>query len=88
MGDNTWTVAITDVDGQPLADASFTAITPFMPDHGHGTPVEAIATATANPGEFTLTPVNLFMAGLWEVTLDIDAGGGTTDAVVFAFCVE
>ncbi len=59
-----------------------------MPDHGHGTPIEAAATPTQNPGEFTVTPVNLFMAGLWEVTLDIDAGAGTTDQVVFAFCVE
>lgn len=88
MGDNTWTVTVSDPGGEPLADASITAVTPKMPDHGHGTPVEAVATATANPGEFTITPVNLFMAGYWEVTLDIDAGGGTTDSVVFAFCVE
>lgn len=87
-GDNSWTVALTDGGGQPLADASITTVTPWMPDHDHGTPVEALVEATANPGEFVLAPVNLFMSGLWEVTLDIDAGAGTTDQVVFAFCVE
>lgn len=81
MGDNTWMVSLSD------PDASVTAVTPYMPDHGHGTPVEAIVNAT-DPGEFTITPVNLFMAGLWEVTLDILTGAGTTEQVVFAFCVE
>jgi hypothetical protein len=86
--DNTWTVALTDAGGQPLADASITAAVPWMPDHGHGTAVEAFATATENPGEFVITPVNLHMSGLWEVTLDIEVQAGTTEQVVFAFCVE
>jgi hypothetical protein len=58
-----------------------------MPDHEHGTPIEAAASATGNPGEFEITPVNLFMSGLWQVTLDIEEGTAT-DEVVFAFCVE
>ncbi|MFO7561541.1 MAG: FixH family protein [Enhygromyxa sp.] len=82
LGDNTWTVTLSE------PDASITAVTPFMPDHDHGTPVEAIVTATANPGEFEISPVNLFMAGLWEVTLDISTEAGTPEQVVFAFCVE
>jgi hypothetical protein len=81
-GDNTWTVTLSD------PTASITTVTPFMPDHEHGTAVEAVVSATANPGEFVLTPVNLFMSGLWEVTLDISTQAGTNDQVVFAFCVE
>jgi hypothetical protein len=88
IGDNTWTVAIADVGGQPLPDATITAVTPFMPDHGHGTAVEAFATPGDNAGEFILTPVNLHMAGLWEVTLDLDLGANATDQVVFSICVE
>lgn len=88
IDDNTWTVQISDPDGQPLTDASITTVTPMMPDHGHGTPSVATVTATGNPAEFEISPVNMFMAGLWEVTLDIDLGGGTTEQVVFAFCVE
>ncbi|HVH97254.1 MAG TPA: FixH family protein [Enhygromyxa sp.] len=86
-GDNTWTLAIADVEGQPLSNLTITAV-PWMPDHDHGTPVEATATATENPGEFVVTPVNLFMSGLWEVTLDIELQDGPSDQVVFAFCVE
>lgn len=82
LGDNTWTVTLSD------PDASITGATPFMPDHGHGTPVTAEVTPTGTPGEFTISPVNLFMAGLWEVTIDIITQAGTTDQVVFAFCVE
>lgn len=86
-GDNTWTVAITDPSDQPLADANITAVTPWMPDHGHGTPIEAVVSAGDNPGEFVITPINLFMSGLWEVTLDVEVGGAS-EAIVFAFCVE
>lgn len=88
MDDNTWVVELSDLAGQPLADPSISAVTPFMPDHGHGTPIVATATATDTPGQFQLTPINLFMAGFWQVTLDIDAGGGITDQVSFGFCVE
>jgi hypothetical protein len=81
-GDNTWTVMLSD------PTASITAAIPFMPDHEHGTAVEAVVSATANPGEYVIEPVNLFMSGLWEITLDISTQAGTTDEVVFAFCVE
>lgn len=87
-GDNTWTVALTDAGGQPLVDASITSVLPWMPDHGHGTAVEAKATATENPGEFVITPIDFHMNGLWEVTLDIQVQPDTTEQVVFAFCVE
>lgn len=87
-GDNTWTVALTNADGQPLADASISAVLPWMPDHGHGTAVEAFATATENAGEFVITPIDFHMNGLWEVSLDIAVQAGTTEQVVFAFCVE
>jgi subtilisin family serine protease len=82
LGDNNWTVTLSD------SSAGITAVTPFMPDHGHGTAVEAIITATDNAGEWTLSPVNLYMAGLWEVTIDLITQAGTTDQVVFSFCVE
>jgi hypothetical protein len=87
LDDNTWTVVVSDLDGQPLADASITAVIPRMPDHGHGTPIEALVSATDNPGEFTISPVNLFMAGFWEISFDLELAG-TSEQVVFGFCVE
>jgi hypothetical protein len=86
-GDNTWVVAVSDASG-PLADAQISEVTPFMPDHGHGTAVSAVVSATDSPGEFEIAPINLYMVGLWEVTLAIDVGDGTHDEVMFAFCVE
>jgi hypothetical protein len=85
-GDNTWVLSITDLGGAPL-DGLTIQVTPMMPDHGHGTAVVAEVMATGNPGEYTLTPVNLFMAGYWEVTLDVTSDAGQ-DSVMFGVCVE
>ncbi|HET6581844.1 MAG TPA: FixH family protein [Nannocystaceae bacterium] len=86
-GDNTWTFEVMDLDEQPM-DGMAVEATPFMPDHQHGTTVVATVTPGENPGEYVATPVNLWMAGLWEVTLDFTLPDMTTDSVVFRFCVD
>lgn len=85
-GDNTWVLAFSDDGGAPIDDLEI-VVTPTMPDHGHGTPVEAIVTPTTNPGEYSISPVNLFMAGYWEVALDVTSGEDQ-DSITFSFCVE
>lgn len=85
-GDNHWLVAVTDLAGQPIADLGLAAV-PFMPDHGHGSSRAVAVTPYGAPGQVRLSPVNLFMAGLWETTLTMNTPG-VEDAVVFAFCVE
>lgn len=85
--DNAWIVMVTDAaTGEPVADCLGEAI-PFMPDHMHGTSIEAHVTAGENPGEYVIDPVNLFMPGLWEVTLEFTCGE-VSDDVVFSFCVD
>jgi len=86
MDDNTWVLALTDADGMPVEDLDIVA-TPWMPDHDHGTPIEVEVSATGTPGEYELSPVNLFMAGYWEVTLDVSMGDDQ-DSMMFGFCVE
>jgi hypothetical protein len=86
-GDNTWTVMVMDANGAGMTDLSLAAV-PFMPDHMHGTTVETVVTPGPIPGEYVLDPVNLFMPGLWEVTLEMTAQDGTEDDVVFSFCVD
>ncbi len=81
-GDNRWTVQVTDDRGAAMTGLELSA-TPFMPDHMHGTTVETEVTELGD-GTYVLEPVNLFMPGLWEVTLEL----GTDDEVVFAFCVD
>lgn len=85
-GDNTWVLDFTDAQGMPLADLEI-VVTPMMPDHGHGTPINAVVTATDTAGRYEVTPVNLFMAGLWEITFDITVAG-QADSLMFGFCVE
>lgn len=90
-GDNTWTIQVSSMSagvvGNPVAGlASDMAATPFMPDHGHGTPVPvAISEDTANPGQYQLKPVNMWMPGYWETTIQV--AGNTTDTVVFKVCI-
>ena len=86
-GDNTWRVMVMDQGGAGMTDLAIAAA-PFMPDHQHGTTVKTEVTEGEIPGEYVLEPVNLFMPGLWEVTLAMTAPDGTDDDVVFRFCVD
>jgi len=75
-----WTLAVIGV---------LTSVVPRMPDHQHGT--TPVGMMPAGSGTYTLNPVNLYMAGYWEVTVNIsatDAGGTTTtDSAMFPLCV-
>lgn len=86
-GDNTWVLDFTDLTGAPLSDLTIVAI-PTMPDHGHGTPIDAVVTALDEAGRYQIAPVNLFMTGYWEVALDVTLAGGEQDSLMFGFCVE
>ena len=84
-GDNGWTLGVTD-DSGGLEGVSI-VVTPWMPDHGHGTPVPAEITEMGG-GDYQITPLNLYMAGLWEVTFALELGDGSTDEVMFSVCVD
>jgi hypothetical protein len=86
-GDNTWVLDFTDLDGAPLSNLELVAV-PMMPDHGHGTTINAVVTALDEPGRYQITPVNLFMTGYWETTIDVTLAGGEQDSLMFGFCVE
>lgn len=91
-GENTWVVMVTDSEGAPVSNAELEVV-PWMPDHGHGSSVIVEVEATQTPGEYRLSPIDLFMAGLWEVRLNFtlpasDDAAPAEDQVVFAFCVE
>jgi hypothetical protein len=88
-GDNTWLLQVNamsaGVVGSPMTGVAM-AVTPFMPDHGHGTPIPVNVTATATAGQYQLAPINMWMPGYWETTIQAQAGT-TTDTVVFKFCI-
>jgi hypothetical protein len=84
-GDNTWSIGLTDGAGAPITGAAVT-VTPFMPDHRHGTGIKAKITEQG-AGLYQATPVNLWMPGLWEITVAATPAGGAEDRAVFRFCI-
>lgn len=88
-GDNTWVIQINQmsggVAGAPVDGADMTA-TPFMPQHQHPSGKTVVIEPTGTAGQYELTPINFWMPGVWETTLDAVTPSGD-DAVVFRFCI-
>ena len=89
-GDNTWIVEIRSsnngVVGAPISNAT-AHVTPFMPKHGHPA-ISGEVTATATAGEYWLTGVNLWMPGVWETTVEVEAtASSSADSAVYTFCL-
>ncbi len=86
-GNNAWVIQVSHPD--PVDGLALSAV-PYMPDHGHGTAVVPVITAAGN-GTYTISPVNLFMTGLWSVRLtarEAGAGGAELDHADYLFCVS
>jgi hypothetical protein len=84
-GSNTWTIAITDAASAAVEGATVN-VTPFMPDHGHGTSAKPVVTAQPG-GIYSASPVYLFMPGVWRVSVSVKIGD-ITEVVSFYFCIE
>src|SRR5689334_22806698 len=73
FNNNTWVIQVnamtSGVVGAPVTGATVT-VTPFMPDHQHGTQIRAVVTAMPG-GQYQLAPINMWMPGYWEVTIDV-----------------
>jgi hypothetical protein len=81
-GDNVLTIQLADSGGAPMAGANLSLV-PFMPDHGHGTPVDAVVTeSTTVVGQYEVAPVNLWMPGLWQLLVNVGS-----EQVIYAFCI-
>ena len=75
-----------DPSGAPIEGATLN-VTPFMPEHQHGSPLRVQVSAAGQPGQYTLSPVNLWMPGVWETTIRATSGT-TTDSAVYRFCIN
>jgi hypothetical protein len=86
---NTWIIQVNSLSGgvvgAPVTGAAIT-VTPFMPDHEHGT-LRVNVEAMPDAGHYRLTPIDMWMAGLWEVTIDVTAGA-VRDSTVYRFCIQ
>jgi hypothetical protein len=85
-GDNVWILQLSTLaaPATPVSGAAM-SVTPFMPDHAHGSGKTVTVTPMAEPGQYELDPVNLWMPGLWEVTIQVSGADG--DRAVFRFCL-
>lgn len=88
-GDNTWIVQVNRLAGgvvtEPVEGATI-SVSPFMPSHMHSTPIIAGITALAG-GQYELRPVNLWMPGVWETTIQATSNGDS-DRAVYKFCIQ
>jgi len=90
-GTEVWTLKILDTAGKPVTDATFPSTPtspnprPWMPQHGHGTSL--VSVTNQGNGLYTLQPMYMYMAGIWEIDL-IAQAGGKTDATKFFFCLQ
>ena len=89
-GTNSWTVRIADAaTAQPL-DGLTVVVTPRMPDHPHGT--LPVVVEPLGAGSYSVAPLYLYMAGLWNVRFDIEtplaSGAAATDLDAAAPAVD
>jgi hypothetical protein len=85
-GDNTWMLQLTQMSGGSAVAGAQILVTPFMPDHAHGTPLSVVVEPQPTAGHYKLSPVNMWMPGLWEVTIDAQSGADS-DTTIFRFCI-
>lgn len=84
-GNYVWNVQVLDPSMAP-ANGLDVRVTPFMPDHGHGTSAPTI-TAGAD-GVYTIAQMDLFMTGFWTIRFSLRDTTSELDFVVFKFCVD
>lgn len=86
-GTNAMTFEVLDAAGQPIEGATLT-VTPWMPDHAHGSAVKPVVTAVGG-GTYTVDEIYLAMAGLWQIKVGVQgAGGGPLEEATFQFCLD
>jgi hypothetical protein len=86
-GINTWTVQLTDGSGNPVSEAAV-SVTPWMPDHGHGSSIVPQVMPTKSAGTYQVTLLDLFMPGIWQVTFDVTSPSSQDEKVTFSFCID
>ncbi len=86
---NEWQMSImsTTAPAAPLAADETLAMTPYMPQHGHGAGIDVEIAPMQTAGEFKFSTINLHMPGIWEVTVEVDPGEANYDKVVFKPCI-
>lgn len=83
---NAWTVDFLDADGQPADGIAIDKVRSWMPSHRHDGYITPITKAAGEPGRFSVSKINLWMPGPWEVQFSV-TGSEASDYIVFRVCV-
>lgn len=87
-GTNAMTIQIVDPSGAPIDNATI-LVTPYMPDHAHGSALEPVVTPAGSEGKYAVTSLYYPMAGLWRITFSVTLpGASTAQDVAFQFCLD
>lgn len=83
---NAWVLDFLDAVGEPASDLVIDKVRPWMPSHAHDGRIVPKVEAAEAPGSFSVTDINMWMPGPWEVQLTVNGSAGD-DYVVFRVCV-
>ena len=83
---NTWVVSVTDATAGTPAGVTLTSDRPWMPQHNHGATTDPVVTP-GDPGTFTISALDFFMAGYWQLKLNLVPASGDPDDATFSICV-
>jgi hypothetical protein len=86
IGDGTWVVSVTDASAGTPAAVTLTAERPWMPKHNHGATDYPLVTP-GEPGTYVISKIDFFMAGYWQLKLNLVPAAGDPDDATFSICV-
>jgi hypothetical protein len=86
LGLNTWVFVLKDAATGAPAQVSLIAERPWMPMHGHGQSTDVVVTP-GDAGMYTISGIDPFQAGWWEIKLDMPPIEGVDDKMAFDICV-
>lgn len=86
LGLNTWVFVLKDAAAGSPAQVTVIAERPWMPMHGHGQSTDVVVTP-GDPGTYTISGIDPFQAGWWEIKLDMPPIEGVDDKMAFDVCV-
>ena len=87
-GIDVWTIEVDGASSRAPVDGMSITVRPFMPDHGHGT--TSVGVTPAGGGTYTIAPLNLYMAGYWEITFnlaDMSGDAPVNDSAMVPICI-
>lgn len=84
VGNNVWELLVEDEAGQAVVGAEV-AVTPFMPDHRHGSPLAVVVTERGD-GYYRAKPLNFSMPGYWNTRVQVTTSAWQ-DTAAFKLCM-